>query len=507
MQINVLDYIDRTVQKYPEKVAISQNNLTLTYNELWERAREIARSLKFREFGRRKPIAVYLPKSIEAVISFVGIMMSENIYCPLDVKSPFLRTQSILENLSPSCIITNREFALNLLDCGWCTSKIIIFEDVGHENQSTQKYDASCAPTHNDTDPVYIIYTSGSTGRPKGVTIAHKGVIDYIDWALGVYRVDSSDIIGSQAPLFFDNSTLDIYLTFARGATLDLMPPEVFGYPLRIIEYIEQRRISFIFWVPSVLTFLANANALKGFLLPRLKSVLFAGEAMPARTLNYWRKNHPNALYSNLYGPTEVTVDCTYYIFNREISDNELVPIGYPCRNTDVFLLDDENKLVTGDDIGELCVRGSSLALGYWNEPQKTQEIFTQNPLRTEYPERIYRTGDLVRRNNHGELVFIGRRDSQIKHHGYRIELGEIEAAASSIAELKMVCVLYNLHKKEIILFYEALVELSPLVLRRKLSQHLPKYMLPNAYHWFEKLPLNENGKIDRLYFKTLAQG
>jgi D-alanine--poly(phosphoribitol) ligase subunit 1 len=499
MKINALDYLYQSVRQYPHRVAVSEKDREVTYVDLWDRAGGLARCLVKAKAGTGGPIAVYLPKSIDAVISFVGILLSGNFYCPLDVKSPAVRTATILANLSPTCVITSQEFVYKLIECGWSADQLVVLDNFVWEHLP------ECSiPQQIDTDPIYVIYTSGSTGTPKGVTISHRGVIDYIDWARSVYPVVEVDVIGNQAPLFFDNSTLDIYLAFACGATLHLIPEEMFAFPVRLVEYVAKRGVSFIFWVPSVMTLIANTDALQGRELARLRLVLFAGEAMPARTLNYWRGRLPEALYSNLYGPTEVTVDCTYYLVDREITDDELVPIGSPCRNTEILLLDSENRPVVGEDIGELCVRGSSLALGYWNEPEKTAAAFVQNPLRPHYPERIYRTGDLVKRNQFGELVFIGRKDSQIKHHGYRIELGEIEAAASSLSELLAVCVLYNQSKREITLFYEAPVELSLLELRVKLGQMLPKYMLPGGAHWLEKMPLNSNGKIDRVVLASI---
>jgi D-alanine--poly(phosphoribitol) ligase subunit 1 len=502
MQISALDYLHESVKKFPNKVAITQKNRTLSYSELWTMAHTLAQFISTEQKAENRPIAVYLPKSLEAVISFVGILLSGNFYCPLDVRSPLARTEIILSNLSPSCVITNQELAPKLAECGWPSKKMLIIEQIEWMtvNSEIKLWTRNCI----DTDPIYVIYTSGSTGIPKGVVIPHRGVVDYIDWALGVYSIKETDVIGNQAPLFFDNSTLDIYACFAKGATLELIPEELFAFPIRLIEYLANRKITFIFWVPSVLTLVANADSLKNLKLPNLKSVLFAGEAMPARTLNYWRRHHPSALYSNLYGPTEITVDCTYYIFDREISDDEVVPIGQPCRNTDVFLLDENNRSVSGMEVGELCVRGSSIALGYWNAPEATNVAFVTNPLCPEYHERIYKTGDLVKYNKYGELIFLGRKDSQIKHHGFRVELGEIEAAASNLNEVSTACVLYSQATNEIVFFYEATAELPVKELRERLGRKLPKYMLPSVICWLTKMPLTQNGKTDRVALTSI---
>jgi acyl-coenzyme A synthetase/AMP-(fatty) acid ligase len=242
----------------------------------------------------------------------------------------------------------------------------------------------------------------------------------------------------------------------------------------------------------------ANFKILETTAPPSLQKILFAGEVMPTRVLNYWRRHYPEALFSNLYGPTEITVDCTYYIVDRDFQDDEPIPIGWPCRNTDILILNEQNQPVRGDESGELCVRGSSLALGYWNNPERTAQAFVQNPLNRNYPELIYRTGDLVYRNPRGEIMFLGRKDFQIKHLGYRIEMGEIEHAVLQVAGIRSACVVYQPERKEIILFFESDQELTAGAIRERLGAFIPKYMLPTVFHRLEQLPRNPNGKIDR---------
>jgi D-alanine--poly(phosphoribitol) ligase subunit 1 len=497
MQTNALEYLNQTVARFPDRTAVRDASGSYTFGELRRVALELATALVARADVINTPIAVYLPRSREAVGCFAAILYSGNCYAPLDVKSPAARMSVLLKKLGAALIITDRANLAELRKVGVPEDNIVVLEDMpkgdvapGLERRFEQLL---------DTDPIYIIHTSGSTGVPKGVTIGHRGVIDYIDWANSVYRVDESTVIGSQAPLHFDNSTLDIYLCFSRGATLDLIPGEAFLFPVKLIGYLRERGINFVFWVPSVLVQVANMNILAHTELPPLTQILFAGEVMPCKQLNYWRKWFPNALLSNLYGPTEITVDCTYYIVNRELADDEPLPIGFPCRNSDVLILNAENRLAAAGERGELCVRGTSLALGYWNDPEKTAAAFVQNPLQPHYPERIYRTGDLVYRNEAGEIIFTDRLDFQIKHLGYRIELAEIEYQVLAIEEIANACVLYNKGKKEITLFYETKDgDLSPAAIRQKLSQIFPKYMLPTAFHQMKELPRNPNGKIDR---------
>ena len=221
---------------------------------------------------------------------------------------------------------------------------------------------------------------------------------------------------------------------------------------------------------------------------------------MPNKILNIWRKYIPNAIYANLYGPTEITDACTYYLVNREFADEEPLPIGLPMKNTDVLILNERNQLVDNEEIGELYVRGTSLSLGYYNNYEKTREVFVQNPLNTKYPEIIYRTGDLARYNEKGEILYVSRKDFQIKHMGHRIELGEIETAVSSIDGIAMNCCLYDEKRSKIVLVTEGVLELQEI--NEKIKDLIPEYMLPDRLIQVEKMPVNANGKIDRAKLK-----
>ena len=500
MQSNVLEYLEKgPLLKCRDKLAIQDANRKVTFGELERFAKNCATLILKKTAVFNQPVAVFLPKSVDAIIADLGILYTGNCYANLDIKSPPQRLQSMLQNLKASVIITSSSHAGRLRALGIPEDRLLFLEqaitlEAVYDNTQLLARTQSVI----DTDPVYIIYTSGSTGIPKGVVIPHRGIIDYIDWARDCYHVSESEVIGNQAPFFFDNSTLDVYLCLSCGATLVLIPEENFGYPLKLMQFVDQKEITTFFWVPSVMTNVANFKILDSLAPPAIRKILFAGEVMPTRTLNYWRGKYPNALFSNLYGPTEITVDCTYYTVDRDFQDEEPLPIGFPCRNTDILILNEKNERAKIDEPGELCVRGSSLALGYWNNPEKTASVFVQNPLNPHYPELIYRTGDLVARNARGEIMFIGRKDFQIKHLGYRIELGEIEHAAFQVNGIHNGCVIYNQDKKEIALFYESDRDLSPTFIREHMLAHIPKYMLPTSFHRLDKIPLTANGKTDR---------
>ncbi len=508
MQINVLEYLEKgPLLKCRDKVAVIDHDRRLTFGQIELYAKNCAALILKQTSRVNCPIAVFLPKSAEAIIADLGILYTGNCYANLDIKSPAERLKSMLQNLQAGVIVTSAVHAPALRAAGVPEKQLLFMKqaltpEVIYDNAKLMERLKSVI----DTDPVYIIYTSGSTGIPKGVVIPHRGIIDYIDWARDCYRISESEVIGNQAPFFFDNSTLDIYLCLSCGATLVLIPEEIFGYPLKLMQFVDQTGITTFFWVPSVMTNVANFKILNSLAPPSLRKILFAGEVMPTRTLNYWRSKYPNALFSNLYGPTEITVDCTYYTVDRDFQDQETLPIGFPCRNTDILILNEKNERAKTDEAGELCVRGSSLALGYWNNPEKTASVFVQNPLNPHYPELIYRTGDLVSRNARGEILFIGRKDFQIKHLGYRIELGEIEHAAFQVDGIHNGCVIYNQDKKEIALFFESDRDLSPTFIRERMLTRIPKYMLPTSFHRLDKIPLTANGKYDRVKLAAVLQ-
>lgn len=506
MQNNVIEYLVKTVGNVPEKVGYVDESVSYTFKEILYISTNIAYFLKTQYDLKNRPVAVILPKSSKTLLSFHAVTISGNIYVPIDVSQPVSRIRNILDVLNAPLVITSEEYK-HLTYSVIKDEKLVVFEDVANTVCKESGFLRSQLDSIISSDPLYILFTSGSTGVPKGVCISHQSVIDYIDWLADEFKFTSDDIFANQAPFFFDNSILDIYSTLKAGSKLLIVPSNLYSYPVELLSYLQDNKVTVIFWVPSVLISLANSNKLEKYKLENLRKVLFCGEVMPNKQLNIWRKAHPDLLYTNLYGPTEITDVCTYYIVDREFDDEEPLPLGYPCKNTEILLIGDNNELVKHGEIGEICVRGISLSHGYYNNSEKTKSAFVQNPLNSSYPELIYKTGDLAYYNDRNEIVFVGRKDFQIKHNGYRIELGEIECAASSIPMINNICVLYDSQKKQIVMFYSSEEEITTAILRKSLLSKVPAYCIPTKYLYLKDMPLTPNGKIDKQSLLKILKG
>ena len=493
--------LEKAARTHSEKIAILDEECSISYSALRYKSRCVGTKLLQiipKSSNSLNPIVVLLEKSVNAVIAFMGIQYSGNPYVPLDYGIPLARLEKILANLSPKFIVTDESGAAKLMECALNSTKVLLIEDVIDAVLDNELIN-SVVDLVTDSEPIYIMYTSGSTGVPKGVVIPHRGVIDYANWVVDTFEITSQEIMGNQAPFYFDNSVLDIYGALAASATLVLIPNILFTFPNKIPEYINKKGITSVFFVPTVMINIANSGVLAEVKMTSLKKVLFCGEEMPNKQLNVWRRHHPLALYANLYGPTEITDVCTYYIVNKDFEDTEPLPIGKACKNMGVCILTDGNKPAKPGELGELCVLGSGLALGYWSADENTRKVFVQNPINPYYDERMYRTGDLAYFNDDGLIVFAGRMDTQIKLGGNRIELGEIETAIKSINNVENSCVLFDKKKQEIVAVIQTKEKITLHKLKSYMLKLLPKYMLPGRLVIVDLLPLTPNDKIDRV--------
>lgn len=499
MTRTVTDYLEETSKLYPNKIAFSDEQQSLTFGGVRESAMKIASFLVAKGLFK-KPVAIYLDKCVDVPVCFIGIAYSGNFYTPIDPNMPVARVKTIFDTLQPEYVITCAAYAGRVEGiCG--TAGVLLLEEL-LQGEADESAVMACCERIIDTDLLYVFFTSGSTGTPKGVMISHRSVVDYVDWFSETFQLTKDDCLGNQAALHFDLSIQDVYAPLKCGCTTTLIKGEQFKDPGKVFEYLISRKVNVIVWIPSALCLMANSGVLDSMELPSLKMCLFCGEVMPNKQLNQWRRAFPHAVFVNMYGPTEACDASTYYIVDRKFNDDEPLPIGFPCRNTDVLLLSEEDTLVCEGETGELCLRGSSLSNGYYNDLRRTQEVFVQNPVNHSYCEMIYRTGDLAKYNERGELMYMGRKDFQIKISGYRIELGEIETAISAVPGVSSVCCLFDEEIKQIFCVYSGEIEKN--IIRKQIRTALPRYMMPHKYIRLEIMPLNANGKIDRVKLKQV---
>jgi len=496
LQKNALEYLQSSAARFPDKIAFQDSAEALTFAQLNYRGQALATYIAGKTDKINRPIAVLVERTAASLAAFVAVLYSGNYYVPIDSQMPTERLKSILTRLNPLFIIhSNKTCDL---------AEQLTFPTISAEAgfSSTPDYEITKLRTGKvlDIDPVYVIFTSGSTGTPKGIVISHRSLIDFTDWMADSFAFSEKDILANQAPYFFDLSVKDIYLTLKCATTTHIIPKKLFMTPLSLMQFIDDVKATSLVWATAAFHMLANSGALEKCAPQSLNKIILGGEAMYAKQLNIWRRALPNINYVNLYGPTEVTVDCTYYKIDRPYHDDEAIPIGIPCENKEVMLLDEALKPVPLGQPGEICVRGTGLAHGYYGDPEKTAAVFIQNPFNPYYPDIIYRTGDIGVLNEEGLIVFASRRDDQIKHMGYRIELGEIEATLSSLPELRELACFFDEERDKIICAYAGDMDANDII--ASIRELLPKYMFPNIFRKMEALPRNPNGKIDRVKLK-----
>lgn len=490
---SVVDYLENTAELYGMKEAYIDETKSITFNELKLNAQKIATGL-INDVKIGTPVVVYMDKCVECIEGFLGVSYTGAFYVPIDIAMPYARVKLIMDTLEAEVVLTRKEDQIP--DEIRETCRVYDIEELLQAQEINKGELMARQKRRIDTDPVYAIFTSGSTGIPKGVLVSQRSVINFTEWWCETFEFTDEEVFANQTPFYFDASVKDIYATLRCGATMYIVPKKLFSLPAQLVHFLNEKKINCIDWVPSVLCMIANFRTFEKVKPEYLKKVMFLGEVMPTKQFNIWRRALPDVKYANLYGPTEATGDCTYYKIEREFKDDEPIPIGFACENTEVILLNENDCLVKEGETGEICVRGCSLALGYYNNQEKTDEVFKENPLQKKYRERIYRTGDLGKYNQYGEIIFLSRKDSQVKHMGHRIELGEIETAISSMDQIERVCCMMDHVSQKIIAVYTGAIGAKEVT--AKLKDKLPRYMLPNIYYNIEEMPVNLNGKIDR---------
>ena len=497
--------MENSANSWGEKKALADDKNSLTFAQWNQYSRNIGTAIsQVTDKALRKPVLVFVDRRLEGLVGFMGVVQSGNFYVPIDCKMPDQRVKLISDVLNPVAAITVTAADEKTLD-------LINFQGARLKYDEVILTEADDALLRDirlqmiDTDPVYSIFTSGSTGVPKGVVIAQRGMVDLAEWLVKTFHFTENDALGNQTPFYFDGSVKDICICLKSGATLNIIGKKYFTFPKLIIPFLNDRKITAILWATSAIVLIGNSDILSVNLPEHLRLVTFAGEAMPAKQLKVWMNKLPDVKFVNLYGPTEITVDCTYYEVNRQFGDDEFIPIGNACQNKGILVFNDNNQLVKVGETGELCVRGTGVALGYYNNKEKTQEVFVQNPLHDLYEDKIYRTGDIVKYNEFGEIEFVSRKDFQIKHKGNRIEMGEIEVAINSIPNITNAACIFDQQNDKIVLYYTT-ADNQEMDIINLVKDKIPVYMFPEVINHLKVMPYNMNGKIDRIELKKMYE-
>ena len=500
---NALCYLETSFRRFPDRCAVTDDSRSYSYAEFYRLSRRIGTGLA-RLTGPKQGVGVFLEKNADAVAAFFGIQWAGCFYSVLNTELPGPRLNQIAAQLGPAVIVTCRELLAQAEEI-FPGQSLVCLEELAEIPED----DAALAAIQAraiDTDPLYVNFTSGSTGVPKGIVVSSRSVLDFIGCFTELFGITEGDVIANQAPFDFDVSVKDIYSAMKAGATLAVVPRRLFSVPTELMDFLCEKKATTLIWAVSALCLITGFHALDYRTPETIQKILFSGEVMPLRALKEFRKHLPDVTYVNLYGPTEITCNCTYHILEESRDYAAGIPIGIPFPNEDVFLLDGENRLITGQETeGEICVRGTALALGYYRCPEQNAAHFTQNPLNPNYPERIYRTGDLGRYNDRGELVFSGRKDFQIKYMGHRIELEEIEREMNAIAGVDRACCVFDEKRGRLKGFYTGTVDQGEL--HTIMKQTLPGFMVPGILRQVEAMPLNKNGKIDRKALAAMTGG
>ncbi len=490
----ILEIFEHTVETFPDRCAVTDLEGSYSYRELQEKARRAGSALA-KEIKIQQPVVILMEKSCKAVTMLYSVLYAGGFYIFVDPDQPAERMSKIFGKLEAKTVIaddTEKNHEI-LTACGF-QGKQFTADQLLEEAEDAELLQ-SVREQVKETDILYGIFTSGSTGTPKGVMVSHKAAADFIGHFTETFGITAEDRIGNQAPFDFDVSVKDIYSACKTGAELVLIPRTYFAQIKRLMDYLEEKKVTVLVWAVSAICLISGFRGFRYKVPKDVRLVMFSGEIMPPKHLRIWQDALPEAGFVNLYGPSEITCNCTYHVIKKQYADEEDVPIGIPFAGRKVFLLDEGEIVTETGKQGEICVAGESLSDGYYNDPEKTKEAFGRIELEGE-ERRFYHTGDLAHFDEEGILHFHGRADSQIKHMGHRIELGEIENAMLRVPGITRGCCLFDQKKNRMVAFYTG--DLTSAEIKTELKTMIPTYMVPNKMVQLESFELNKNGKIDR---------
>lgn len=496
MITNILQYLEKSALNNPNKIAVKDENESMTFSSLQTISQSIGTAL-LNDKITKSPVVVFMEKTPSELAAFLGVIYSGCFYIPVDLEMPEYRIDLIINTANPKAIIYDesaKEY-VEKLDCKKYEYKKI------KETPIDKEALVKVRKEQLDIDPIYAVFTSGSTGVPKGVLGSHRATIDYIENITKVLDYSEDTVVANQSPFYGDAYLKDFGPTIKKTSSMIITPKQHFMFPVNLIKFLNENKVNKIAWTASALSLVSAVKAFDKQKPDYLDTIAFVGEVFPIKHLNIWKEALPEARFINLYGPTEATGVSCYYEVDRDFSLDESLPIGKPFENTQILLLDEKGSEVEKGQVGEICIKGTCLTLGYFNNPEKTKESFVQNPINKIYTETIYKTGDLGKYNEKNELMYVSRKDYQIKHLGHRIELGEIEVVIGALENVDSVCCIFDDEKQKIAMYYTGNIEKKEIAAYAK--EKLPRYMFPSYIEQLEKMSYTTNGKIDRAGLKA----
>jgi D-alanine--poly(phosphoribitol) ligase subunit 1 len=498
------------VQK--EKIALKfTNGEKCTYADINDLSNKIASFLLDLGIVRNDVIAILSNKSKISYSTMLACLKIGAIYTNLDPKSPIERFNKMINLCDPKILFYYNGSEIKTVAEEFNFTSVKGIDYSRNDFLESISAHSSLFPDYNKivtgNTPAYIMFTSGSTGFPKGVVITHANIINFIEWSKVTYNTTYDDVFTNINPMHFDNSVYDFYSSLFTGATLIPAGEELIRNPRRLLDALNPLGPTIWFSVPSMLVYVLNMRALKENDLPILRIVTFGGEGFPKNQLRLlWSKWGHRVTFINVYGPTECTCICSsYLVTDDDMKNDALLPLGPIAPNFYALVMGSNGEIINNREIGELCIGGPNVGIGYYNNQEKTDEVFVNNPLIKSHIEKIYKSGDLVSFDRDKNLLyFSGRKDNQIKRMGYRIELEEIEAALNSLSYINESAVIYlnTENVKEKIIACICTKELDEFKITSDLNRMIPSYMTPDKYVFYKHLPKNQNGKIDRLTLK-----
>jgi len=521
--------LEESAQRFPDRDAVVFKDHAMTYSELNHRSSQISSALEKMGVAAGDRVGIFMNKSVESLLFLFGILKAGAAYVPIDYLAPLNRVEYIIKNCDIGIMFTTSDGAKKLFPFFETPSplkKVIV--SVMHEGLSSGKHgyleilgaeelfdERESHHEHvdfSDTNPAYILHTSGSTGMPKGVGLSHLNSLTFVNMAADFFRIEKEDRFACHAPLQFDLTVFDIFVAVKRGAAIVLVPENLSVFPIKLAQFIDEERITVWNSVASVLSLLAEHGRMERFRFDSLRAVIFSGDILPVKYLRKLKNIMSQARFYNVYGQTEANSSTFYQVTGISEDEGWRIPIGKAFPNFEVFALADDNEIVKRPgQIGELYVRSSSVAVGYWRDEIKTAEAFVTDPRSSLSNRKVYKTGDLVTLDENDNYLFLGRKDQQIKSRGYRIQLNEIEAILnnhSGIKEAVVVAIPDELVGNRIISHVSTIngIEVTELEIFNYCNKTLPSYMLPEKIVFHDALPKTPTGKTDRKLLREYGQ-